>query len=470
MDETYNSISAHGAHAFFTAAAANQGPLSNACTGNGVGTGPPVNELFDREVLPSGEKTTVAISEPSSGPGGDCSECNTSEPANAVFQGASEDGSKVLFLSRQHLLEGPEGLTLYEYNSDADMGRRITLVASGAMGVARVSEDGSHIYFVAHNVLTGANREGKTPVTGVPNLYVSEMACPDGGISCATPTYRTLFIGALAAEDEEIWQQMDLRPVNATPDGRFLVFTSKADMTADDTSNVGQVFEYDSATEVLKRVSVGQGGFNNDGNTDEFPASIVSPAYIGHQNPAPQGKAVSDDGAFVVFQSDNALTPQAASGVANVYEYHLGRVSLISDGQDRTLGPGGIPSTSLVGIDGSGSDIFFTTVVPLVTQDGDTQQDLYDARVDGGFPAPAAPPACEGDGCQGSLALAPSFTSVSSLIQSGGEQVSETPPTEKAKKAVEKKPKKSRRPKRASRHHGKTKKRHSARTSLKERR
>jgi hypothetical protein len=56
----------------------------------------------------------------------------------------------------------------------------------------------------------------------------------------------------------------------------------------------------------------------------------------------------------------------------------------------------------------SGSDIFFATRTALVQQDTDELGDLYDARIDGGFPAPTEP-ACSGEACQGSPSPLPSF-------------------------------------------------------------
>ncbi len=51
----------------------------------------------------------------------------------------------------------------------------------------------------------------------------------------------------------------------------------------------------------------------------------------------------------------------------------------------------------------SGQDIFFSTTQGLLPQDNDHVTDAYDARVDGGFPPPPAPPpVCEGgEACHG---------------------------------------------------------------------
>ena len=459
-DESYNAISADGIDAFFTAAAASRGTLKDHCTESGAGNGPPVNELFDRKLTPLGEPQTIAISEPSKIDCQACSPAINTETSGAVFMGASEDGSRVVFLSGQKLLAGAEGeKNLYEYNFDATMGTRVVLLAPDTMGVARVSEDGSHVYFVSQASLTGVNHEGMKPVAGVPNLYVSLMICPGGGVTCAEPTYRTLFIGTLSAhQDEAIWQQEDKRPISTTTEGRFAVFTSSADLTPNDHSSVRQVFEYDTAKETLTRISVGDAGFNDNGNTEKYPARIISPNYNGHWDPAPQLSSISDDGSVIVFESAKGLTSQALDGVQigiseggepvyaqNVYEWHGGHVYLISDGQDRTAGQGGAPSTLLIGMDHSGEDIFFTTADQLVPQDGDTQQDVYDARANGGFSSLPAVPACEGDGCQGPLAPVPFLSSVASTSQIPGEQA-----TEPQKRVVVSKG--SKRPRRKVRH------------------
>jgi hypothetical protein len=430
---TYNAVSESGNTVFFTALGLDEVECAEKAPG---ATGPRFAELYARV----GGAETIAVSEPSAA---DCEVCNTTSGlAPAFFQGASEDGSKVFFTTTQELLPGAVGANLYEYEVNSKLNETtgeteftcpkrpegcVTLVSSGSSsaeveGVARISEDGSHVYFVAAGVLTGANAEGRTPVKGANNFYVYD-----------TVTGTTRFIGALASDDGQVWFVLDRsRPVESTPDGEFLVFTSSADLTAGDTSTVAQVFEYDARTERLRRVSVGQDGYNDDGNTTEE----ADAANIGSARALPlfenvggasqsAARAMSDDGSRVFFDSADALTPQTLAGLpSNVYEWEAegtgsctvgdgeGCVYLISDGRDDSTTHGSNASTSWVGTDASGEDALFETADQLVPADTDTQLDLYDARVGGGFAEPERTSECVGSACQDPLVTAPAAPSV----------------------------------------------------------
>jgi hypothetical protein len=91
------------------------------------------------------------------------------------------------------------------------------------------------------------------------------------------------------------------------------------------------------------------------------------------------------------------LSPDAKNGKTDIYEWHDGDVSLVSSGsaeEDDTRGT----------ITASGRDLMFTTSQGLVSQDTDGLQDIYDARIGGGFlPVPAVRQPCSGDACQGPL-------------------------------------------------------------------
>jgi hypothetical protein len=388
--DVYNAVSADGETVFFTAAG-HAGGI--ACEGSVLA--PAVDEVFARV----GGGPVVSVSEPSVGA---CAVCQTGVGVQqpAEFAGASADGSKVFFLTSQELLKGAVGENLYEYDFSAAAGEKISRVSAGVvepaaeskvLGISRVSEDGSHVYFVAGGMLTGANREGKAPVEGGDNLYVFER-------DAAHPTGHLAFIGALAGGDAQDWSPTDSRLVQATPDGGFLVFVSEADLTVGDTSSVSQVFEYNAGSEELVRVSVGEPGYaEGDASANEHPSRITIQNFTNIAEPvaASTSSVVSSDGSVVMFSSAGGLTvgtkATGEAGVRSVYEYRSsggvvgsGRVFQVSDGRN-------VLDAKLLGLDGSGGDLFFKTTDALVPGDVDSQLDVYDARVGGGF-APVVPP------------------------------------------------------------------------------
>ncbi len=478
----HNDVSTDGDTVFFTAGAKEPG-----CSG------PPVGELYARIDNGLHDAHTVAISEPSKE---DCSACDTEAGvlADAHFDGASEDGSKVFFTTTQPLLDSATSNNLYEYDFDAPAGERVARATAGdatvshpSPGLVRMvgrtpvnSEDGSHVYFVAIGVLTTApNGEGESAQPGTDNLYVFER---DAGF----PGGHIAFVAGLSEGD---MSEAGGWAPEATPDGRFLVFASERDLTPDDTSTARQIFEYDAQTGALVRVSIGQGGFNNNGNRSAkarnihgiLPnaASILSPAVAitgSFEGSQPVGYwshlSVSADGSYIFFQSTVGLTPEAFDErevteylgepvyANNIYEYHDGRVSLISDGQDLSS-LSFLSNVELLGTDASGKDVFFQTVDHLVGQDTDTGLDIYDARVNGGFPASALPQQCSGESCQGPLSGAPTLLSPGSEFQAGGNPPLAGEPAAKPKPKPKSKAKK-RRPK-----GGKAGKGHSKRRGVK---
>jgi hypothetical protein len=426
-------ISAGGSTVLFTALTA--GEACNQSSIEGPGTGPAVDQLFARvgeagTEAKVGGAVTVNVAGRTECATATVDSCNVTEAPH--YQGASTDGSKVFFTSEQpELVKGDTDTTnnLYECRLPGDSGKPLTRVApinpcpelvrvslplSGSaevQSVAAVSQDGSHVYFVAKGVLSGENAEHNSPTVGQDNLYVWEEG-------------RTAFIATLPSA------AFKLGEVQATPGGEQLVFTSSADLTPDDTSTVAQVFLYEAQHEALIRVSKGQHGYNDDGNTTTNPASISNAASVEGR------RTISEDGSEVVFESNEALTEQVHGGLHNVYLWRGGNVYLISDGT-----PAGDRARNnyagLVGIDASGQNVFFTTEAQLVGQDTDELSDLYDARIDGGFPAPKVNE-CVGEACQGTFSAPPAPLPAGSLSSSGAGNV--TPPlgsTTPAKPTVE---------------------------------
>jgi hypothetical protein len=450
-------MSANGETVYFTAEPCESG------TGDNAKNLVPVDEIYAR----IGDARTVAISEPQALTSGSRDECESTEciknterpPSPAVnpnwrsasFTGASDDGSKAFFESEQQLTDHAgqdEGDNLYE--SECDVGcegseneeKRSLIDASEAaggtkapggarvQGVLAISTDGSHVYFVAQGVLTVVpNMEGKAAKDGADNLYVFER-------DAEHPSGQVEFVAQLSESDAQAeWSGNDGSGVaNVTPNGRFLVFESKADLTLDDTRTNGarQVFRYDAQTGELTRISIGERGFNDDGNAGVGDATIVSAVQgqIG-AGASRSDPTMSDDGSFVFFESPVGLTPHGLNDVLintveypyekriepiyaqNIYEWHEGHVYLISDGRDTALRDSAQSATALLGSDATGSNVFIYTADPLVAQDTDTQVDVYDARICTisepciGQPPPLPP--CLGEACHGTPAsqLAP---------------------------------------------------------------
>jgi hypothetical protein len=203
-----------------------------------------------------------------------------------------------------------------------------------------------------------------------------------------------------------LWQDHGGEAQTAGVDGRFLVFSTVAQLAAGDTDAARDVYRYDAATGLLDRVSIGEAGYDANGNDNQFNASIA----LGHWGEGlvryqyeMDNRAVSEDGSRIVFRTAGPLSPDATNHLSNVYEWHRapgwseGRVSLVSTGSD-------LEPVEDVVISPEGNDVFFLTSQGLVPQDTDGAADIYDARLGGGFaPVAAERRPCEGDACQGPL-------------------------------------------------------------------
>jgi hypothetical protein len=500
------SMSADGRTVYFNAS------VTDTCLRQG-GQGPSVAELYARVDGETPAAHTVAISEPDApevagetargheSPSDDectSTECQTdiateADWREASFAGASEDGSKVFFLDPQQLTDrategtghssagdcalGKGKCNLYLYDFDRPAGHNLIDVSAGApgalgpqvQGVMATSADGSHVYFVANGVLApGAPQgtcrpEGVAGVAGTCDLYVYERdeRYPDGHVA---------FVASLPAADTQSWQSNGSRS-DVTPDGRFLVFESRGDLTPDETRSDGpeQIFRYDAETEKLARVSIGQDGFNDNG-TDGLlggqingraglagSAQIVPAARTHSAGPLRGDPTMSDNGAYVFFQSPVGLTPQALNDAPtgngffaqNVYEWEAdgtgactqgeGCVYLISDGKDTADGSDeGASVVKLSGADVTGSNVFFTTADQLVPADTDTQVDFYDARIcTDSEPCPEPPPlgsSCKEEACHGTPATTPSLLTPGSATFNGQGNIPAAPVAKKVTK------------------------------------
>jgi len=462
----YNMISADGETIFFTVV-----------PGSDCGAaGPATAEVYARI---HGAKSSPLAAETVEVSASECGGCGAESGKN--FEGASENGEVVFFTSTQKLTSnavegaasgdastgrgcagtaaGKGGCNLYEYDFAApgaqcqEHHKCLRLLAEGGevLGVAGIAENGERVYFVSRAVLSGTgvnayNQRGPQP--SEPNLYVHDAT-----------TGKTTFIATLAggqgSGDEADWWRDIVRPVEVAGEGgKFLLFASSAEgLTADDETTSRQLFEYDAVTGELVRVTQGEGGYADNGLDATGITSIGDSLGNGSdfQSSSYQYN-ISADGKTIVFETTGRLSPLAISaeaGCKSIYEFHSegtisqGAVSLISDGRDvHTYGDDEYCGARLERITESGDDVLFTTADQLLSSDTNGgQNDIYDARVDGGFAAISST-SCGGGGCEGSVSApssvfgAPgSATSTGSGNLSAPAPVASVPKTKAGKKA-----------------------------------
>jgi hypothetical protein len=298
----------------------------------------------------------------------------TAGGSTSFISAEAEHGNRVLLQSTAELVNGDDNSTadLYLYDATKPAGERLTLVSQGNLpgveaqvqSVYMTSEDLHRVYFLANNQILAGE-----PDAAGPKLYLWE---DNGGQPHLT------YVATLSGEDGT--QQ------HISPDGRYLVFLSKARLTAYDNDGQAEIYRYDAVTGQLVCASC----------DPEGRPAVTSPSFndgsevVGAEH---ELRNVSSQGQ-VFFQTTEGLVPRDSNGQLDVYEYEDGAPHLISSGV------GGAESAFLDASQ-NGNDVFFATTDTLVKWDIDRNFDAYDARVDGGLPEP--PPGvigCEGDSCQ----------------------------------------------------------------------
>ncbi|MBF6620111.1 MAG: hypothetical protein ITG02_07755 [Patulibacter sp.] len=291
------------------------------------------------------------------------------------LMGASRDGRTAYFMSTEMLTDDATtggGLYAYDLGPVVDgtatsgtlrfLTPALTAAAANIQGrqLAGMSDDGSRIYFVANGVLApGAPASGR-------KLYAYDR----GQIRLVGPYVGNNFNPAVS--------------VSVSADGSKAVGLHRpAGYTTD------QVFLYDLADLSVTCVSC-VAGVTPAGHAS-LQSQLRRPADL-----APR-RNVTNDG-MVFFESVDRLVARDTNDKSDVYRYANGELRLISGGT-------GSMGSFLAGATASGRDVFFVTNDSLLPEDFDNgDQDLYVARIGGGFSQPTGDEApCVGDACQGGV-------------------------------------------------------------------
>lgn len=339
--------------------------------------------------------TTIDVSAPEPGV------VDPNGPQTPIFAGASEDGSRVFFLSTQELTtdDTTHDLELYEYDLDT---RTLTRVSRGETGDADgnvqwtiVSPDGSLVYLVTFGQMVPG-----TGAAGEPNMYAYNTITGSyryvATLTSVDVTDATLGACCHGPDAASNWY--------ITPNSRYLLFASSADLTPDSpsTGSGEQLYRYDSESGSITCTSCPPPGTAANGDAEFTEFEEMPPGFDLYKQP------MTDDGSTVFFDTPTQLVAADNNDKRDVYEWHNGTLSLLSSGDDAH-------DSFFVGSGNDGRDAYFSTRARLVPEDQDDLDDIYDARIGGGFPQQQPAPDCSADGCQGALSAQPLPPTVASI-------------------------------------------------------
>ncbi len=199
----------------------------------------------------------------------------------------------------------------------------------------------------------------------------------------------------------------------------------------------GRSLVFDASLNLLGRPYGGEGGEEvydyRVGDGRLFCVSCRPQASGGQLSPNVGLQArrwVSEDDDRVFFDSKAPLVEQDVDGVNDVYEWESDGTGACKEDEGCVyLLSGGVEAAAyFADASENGDDVFMATRQRLVPEDQNEFSDLYDARVDGA--RPVTPPQCTGTGCQGIPAPPPIFATPSSVTFNGvGNFPSVTPPS-----------------------------------------
>jgi hypothetical protein len=191
--------------------------------------------------------------------------------------------------------------------------------------MAATTDSTGSLYFVALGALTsGENAEGHEPIAGQPNLYLLRGS-------------ELLFVAALSTEDNRYsphgegligdWSpDAGRRTAEVTPDGRSLVFRSVMPLTGYENRGLPEVFVFNSATQRINCVSCDPAGAAPTTNLSHtFPVNTFlyeEGAYLQTSFDAQfMLRWISSNGARVFFETGQPLVTQDVNGLQDVYEW-----------------------------------------------------------------------------------------------------------------------------------------------------
>jgi hypothetical protein len=377
------------------------------------------SDVYMRSYDPSPGIEDFVTRKVSTGPGGG------NNAIDAFFVGASEDGSRAFFSTRESLIAEDTDHAVDLYLRDT-VNSTTTLVSRGELacqaagcGNAEIATNfvqrgvtpaGSHLFFITAERLTAEDGDDVSDVyvrdvDGETTELVSrgdpscEPGCGDAAVpvlgfeNAAADGSKAVFRTAedLTGNDNDggaadLYQRNLLTGVTlqvsvpggcpacvpsygaSSDDGGHVVFETSGKLDPADTDSAQDVYDWSGGTATL--VSIGPAGGNDSAKPAVFPG-VVS-AFPG----------ISADGTRVIFETAEKLVAADDDGAVDVYERSGGSTSLVSRRDPAcdppACGPSELPVTfRWMSPDDSDPGVLFGTAEPLVSADVDKRQDVY---------------------------------------------------------------------------------------------
>ncbi|HEX5593209.1 MAG TPA: hypothetical protein VFX35_07670 [Solirubrobacterales bacterium] len=309
---------------------------------------------------------------------------------NPTFAGLSDDGRFLFYVA---------GGDIHRFDTSTETDTPLTGI--GDAKVVAVSGDGSHAYFISQEEIGG------TGTVGQPNMYVWRDGTTNY-IATVLPSETESVPGIAVWTTNVVGLQLGEFGLGAstartTPDGQVLAFESRAQLTSYDNGGHNEIYRYKDGAGIIC-VSC------NSGHEASGDAHFQDPAATDYGTVIHN---VSDDGTRVFFETTEALVDRDSTSANDVYEWQeeiggAGKVSLISSGrsvdypaENSVLQPLTPKPNTLLSVTPDGHDVAFLSQDVLAPGAGEGgTSGIYDARVDGGFPAPEEEGTCAEEGCK----------------------------------------------------------------------
>ena len=305
----------------------------------------------------------------------------------AYFVGASTDGSRVLFGSRDPFVASDVNGVFDAYERFEGTTRLLTT------GPGRPDRTTSGYDPFAHSA------DGTRLIFGTSDPLVPEDAHPDSTDIYKRVGETTRLLSGWGGADEA---SASIGFRSASKDARTVVFQTSQALVPQDTNGTSDLyaaidctlhliappsggyfgtFGYfvqaaDDGTQVAfssaERVTADDIDANIDAyvwSPDEGPELMSIGTVGGNGNHHVATSAVSPDGTRAFFRTVEQLTPDDTDAVSDLYEFSGGRVSLVSSGPS---------ATGFSGISGDSEHLFFVTDDRLTPDDVDDGLDLYE--------------------------------------------------------------------------------------------